>query len=898
MLNNGDKLGPYEIVAPLGAGGMGEVYRARDTRLDRTVAIKILPPHLSDNAEARQRFDREARAISSLNHPNVCHLYDVGEQDGAAYLVMEYLEGETLASRLLRGPLPPDQLLKYGIEICEGLEKAHRSGVIHRDLKPGNIMLTKSGAKLMDFGLAKSATSPTPASHLTMTLSTPAGSHPLTAQGTVVGTFQYMSPEQVEGREADARSDIFALGAVLYEMATGKRAFEGKTAASAMAAVLERDPAPISMVQPATPPALERVVKSCLAKDPDDRFQSVHDAKLQLKWIGEVPPPSSATASVPVAVPARFPSRERLAWAAGVAALTLFSLFMLMTRASKPAGITSRIDSEITAPRDNTFILLDDDSSGPAVISPRATYVAFVAASKEGKKQIWVRALRQGAAKPLEGGENGTYPFWSPDEKWIGFFSDGKLKKAPVAAGPVLTLADAPRGRGGSWGSNGVVLFAPTTQSGIFQVPAAGGEARQVTQLKPHVHTTNRWPIWIPGSERFLYLATNHESPKPSTTNGIYVATLDGKENRFLMPAASSVAVAGEWLLLVQNGVLMAQEFDATSAQTRGDPVPVAESVTFNEGTWRGAFDASQNGILVYQPGSARSGSQLLWVSRDGKAPVPIAEPTRYQELRLSPDGEKLAVIMGDPSNRLWIYDLQRGLRNRLTFEDAIDQTPVWSPDGKTVAYVQAQGVGMLDIYRRDASGSGKPELLLANNQDKVLTDWSPDGQNLLVVEGMAGVSPSLYVLPLSGEHSLRPFLQGAGLTGVFEGVFSPDGKWVAYSSRESGRPEVYITSFPAASGKWQVSNAGGSQARWRRDGKALFYLAVEHTLMQAEVDTSGGSVRVGAIRPYVQTDAVTLRYGWSYDITRDGKVVVNSSRNDESRLINLLVNWSEGLKK
>src|SRR5450631_3924256 len=444
-LTSGARVGPYEIISAAGAGGMGEVYRGRDTRLDRTVAIKILPAHLSDNPEARQRFDREARAISSLNHPNICTLYDVGHQDGMDYLVMEFLEGETLAARLAKGPLTPEQVLKFGIEICEGLEKAHRQGVIHRDLKPGNIMLTKTGAKLMDFGLAKAATTgASPASSMTMTISGPSAEAPLTARGTLVGTFQYMSTEQIEGKEADPRSDIFALGAVLYEMATGIRAFNGKTQASVIAAILAAEPQPISAVRPMSPPALDRVVKVCLAKDPDERFQTVHDLKLQLMWIVD----GGSQAGVPAPVAARRKNRERgliaavvlcgLLAAGGIAGTVIFS-----RRAESSRKV---VRAQIGAPEHYTFTSLNN--SNHVTISPDGNSIAFVAEG-EGKQFLFVRPLHATVAQPLAGTEGAYYPFWSPDSKFLGFFASGKLKKVEASGGVVQTLCDSPFGRGG-----------------------------------------------------------------------------------------------------------------------------------------------------------------------------------------------------------------------------------------------------------------------------------------------------------------------------------------------------------------------------------------------------------------------------------------------------------------
>ncbi|MGB8864099.1 MAG: protein kinase, partial [Candidatus Sulfotelmatobacter sp.] len=463
-LTSGTKLGPYEIQSALGAGGMGEVYLARDTRLDRTVAVKILPPHLSSNLEAKQRFDREARAISSLNHPNICTLHDVGHQDGTDFLVMEYLEGETLADRLMKGPLSPEQVLKYGIEICEGLEKAHKSGVIHRDLKPGNIMLTKSGAKLMDFGLAKATPAhEPPASSLTMTLSGPSG-QPLTAHGTVLGTFQYMSPEQLEGKEADARSDIFSLGAVLYEMASGRRAFTGKSQASIVAAILASEPQPISAVQPMSPPALDRVVRTCMAKDPDDRWQTAHDVKLQLQWIAE----GGSQAGVPAPVAARRRTSQRLAWTVAAVAAAVAIAFAVGFVLRAPAPVHP-LRVSILPPEQHSFDPLS------IALSPDGTKLAFVATAAAGAPQLWVRPLDSTAAQPLAGTDDAAFPFWSPDSRSLGFFAQGKLRIIDASGGAVQTLADTPQPRGGSWGADGTILYTPDTLSAMFRIPAAGG---------------------------------------------------------------------------------------------------------------------------------------------------------------------------------------------------------------------------------------------------------------------------------------------------------------------------------------------------------------------------------------------------------------------------------------
>src|ERR1700691_2627744 len=571
-LTSGTRLGPYEVESPLGAGGMGEVYRALDTRLNRTVAIKILPAHLSDNSDAQQRFEREARAISSLNHPNICTLYDVGHQSGTDYLVMEYLEGETLADRLRKGPLRLDQLLKYGIEICEGLEQAHRTGVVHRDLKPSNVMLTKAGAKLMDFGLAK-AVEPAlpPASSLTMTVSTPAGSHPLTAQGSIVGTFQYMSPEQVEGKEADGRSDIFALGTVLYEMATGKRAFEGKTTASVIAAVLERDPPPVSSVQPMSPLMLDRLVKTCLAKDPDDRWQTAHDVKLQLQSIGEVgsqllthassqAAPGSAAATqiseVVAAAAAKAQSRrnrDRTLLILGTALITAIvagALGYVAHRATPEAETT--LSATVTLPQN----LRVEPFNVSFAFSPDGQKLAFSGIGENGTSSLYLRRLDADTPQLLAGTEGGASPFWSADGRSLGFFADKKLKRIDVASGTISVIADAPAGRGGTWNAAGVILFAPSNQTGLFSVPASGGAPTQVTTIDGDKPGTDRLPYFLPDGKHALFIRSGLQFTVPGT---IYVLDLASKKIEKLLDADSEAQYAEPgYLLFSRDGNLMA----------------------------------------------------------------------------------------------------------------------------------------------------------------------------------------------------------------------------------------------------------------------------------------------------------------------------------------------------
>jgi eukaryotic-like serine/threonine-protein kinase len=879
---------------------MGEVYRARDTRLDRTVAIKILPAHLSDNPEAKQRFDREARAISSLNHPNICTLYDVGHQDGMDYLVMEFLEGETLAARLAKGPLPPEQVLKYGIEICEGLEKAHRTGVIHRDLKPGNIMLTKAGAKLMDFGLAKAATGPPPASGLTATMDgawaggtgTGEGARgsqgPLTARGTIVGTFQYMSTEQIEGKEADPRSDIFALGAVLYEMATGIRAFNGKTQASVIAAILAAEPQPISVVRPMSPPALDRVVKVCLAKDPDERFQSVHDLKLQLMWIVE----GGSQAGVPAPVAARRKNRERglmaaavvcgLLAAGGIAASVIFS--------KKAEGFRKVVRAQIGPPEHYSFTSLGN--SNHAAISPDGGSIAFIAEG-EGKQLLFVRPLQAAAAQPLAGTEGAYYPFWSPDSRFLGFFAGGKLKKVEASGGVVQTLCDSPFGRGGSWNRDGVILFTPGIHDVIFRVPDGGGQPVAVTKVKkPGVYAGGRWPYFLPDGKHFLYVGTEGDDFRGK----LYAASLDSPEAKLIVDDNSAAAYANGYIFFVKDGNLVAQPFDPDRLSVSGNPVPVAPKVEYGEAKSQGNFSVSENGVLVYR--SAYSiPSRLVWLDRSGKQVATLGEPGNYGLPRLSPDGHTVAIPREDAADAgksdLWLLEVQRGIFSRLTFHPAVAYSAVWSPDGSRLAVA---GLGT-KVQIIPANGSGVP-VTVSNEQVAAIRDWSPDGQVVIVQQQNSSTGMDVMSLPVGEKpQSLTPLLNSQ-----FDEILprlSPDGRWLAYISNESGRGEVYVVPFPSRGGRWQISNNGVTMGvpgiAWSRDGKQLYFRDAAGGLMVVDVQPQGSDFHSGAPRQiFIAPGGVR-----PIDTAADGRILVALQAEQEiSSPITLVLNWDAEMRK
>jgi serine/threonine protein kinase len=898
-LASGTKLGPYEIATPLGAGGMGEVYRARDTRLDRSVAIKILPAHLADKPEASERFEREARTISSLNHPNICQLHDVGQQDGLRYIVMELLEGETLAEHLRKGPLPLEQALRYGTEIATGLQAAHRRGVMHRDLKPGNIMLTKLGAKLMDFGLAKGIVSNPISEGLTATLSS---SHPspLTQQGTIIGTFQYMSPEQVEGKAADARSDIFALGAVLYEMVSGRRAFEGKTAVSVAASILEKEPEPIRTLQPLTPQTLERVIKKCIAKDPDDRWQSAGDLASELIWIGE-----GSAASQPPAL-ARGSSRAIrisawLGWtfcALAVIAVIVLSLVLGFSGTDKPV-----IRTQIAPPEKLQFNFVGDNG-GPPVISPDGKNIVF-SAKAEAKNQLFLRSLDKITPQPIAGTDDAMFPFWSPDSRSIAFFADGKLKRIDLTGGAPLTICDAPVGRGGSWGPNGTIVFSPTFTEALLQVPATGGTPTPATKLSDQ-YTTHRWPWFLPDGRHFLYLAANHAATTNANT-AVFWASLDGKDNKLLFASRSSAIYASGQLLYVRDHTLMAQPFDGSSGQLQGEAVALTTDVQIDGSVWRGTFSASDNGTMVYQPGMAGAGNRLTWFDRAGKELSSPSVPDSFAMIELSPDDKKAAVTIGDPQGVIWIYDLLRNSRTRFTFGSESSMNPIWSRDGKQIAYLMgnASNAYSRKMIVRAADGSGQAKEITAlgtiQTLQQELDDWSPDGRYLLYDTGTIGQGNGvdIWMLPMSGDHKPLPFIAVPGDQGFAQ--FSPDGRWVVYSSSENGRPEVYVVAFPWTGAKWQISANGGTRPRWRRDGREiLFEVPGSGKVMSAQVNSHGSNFEVGEVQQIFETTNLPPNNaGSQWSLTSDGQRLLAITTGETGALpLTMIQNWTAELKK
>jgi len=882
-LTSGTRLGPYELLAPIGAGGMGEVYRAKDTRLERTVAVKVLPSHLAASPDSRQRFEREAKTISQLSHPHICALYDVGREGETEYLVMEYLEGETLSDRLLKGPLAFEQVLRFGTEIADALDKAHRSGIAHRDLKPGNVMLTKSGVKLLDFGLAKAVAVPGAGSGASLTaLPTQRGSN-LTQEGTILGTFQYMAPEQLEGKEADARTDIFAFGCVLYEMATGRKAFSGSSQASLISSIMGSEPAPISAVSPMTPPAFDRVVRTCLAKDPEDRWQTAHDVGVQLKWIAE----GGSAAGVPAPVVAQRRNRERIAWTAAAVLLALLvgSLFLDLRREPAPSGV---LRTSILVPEKQFIRFL--------AVSPDGRRLAFVSAPSGGKRALWVRPLDGLSAQPLDGTENADFPFWSPDSRSIGFFADGKLKRIDAGGGPAISLCDAaPNGLGGTWNREGTILFGLPSRP-IQRVADSGGPSEPVTKLdQSHNETTHRYPQFLPDGRHFLYLAANLSGAPDDPANRIKVAPLGGGVDRSILPASSGASYANGSLLFVREGTLLAQPFDPKRLATSGTPSPIAERVATSIFFWRwGLFSANEAGLVAYSAALPAS-SRLLWLDRVGQEVASVGEPATYQTPRLSPDGRLLAVAVLDASlNKpdVWIYNLGRGVRTRFTSGPSANNEPVWSPDGSRIVFTtnrKHQG----DLYSKPVSGHGGEEPFLEGEGQRIAQDWSPDGFLAVEIREPKGERRvALSIVPAAGDRTPRVFFQRS--TDIGEARFSPDGRAIAYSSDESGRSEIYLADFPGPGTRSQVSTAGGRAPRWQRDGRELFYVAEDGALMSVEIP-AGTTLEASAPKKLFEPRRRTLEY----DVSADGqRFLVVEAGVESSPPITLVQNWAIAVKK
>jgi eukaryotic-like serine/threonine-protein kinase len=884
LLAEKTRFGPYEIISLLGAGGMGEVYEARDTRLDRTIAIKIC------KGQINERFEREARAISSLNHPHICALYDIGHQDSMEFLVMEYLEGESLEARLHKGPLPIEEALRIAIQIAGALDAAHRKGVVHRDLKPGNVMLTRSGAKLLDFGLAKMA-GPVVATEMETLGPTAA---PITAKGTILGTFQYMSPEQLEGKEADPRSDIFSFGAMLYEMITGRKGFEGSSHASLIAAVMSTTPPPVSTIQPMASPALDRVVKKCLAKSPDDRWQSAGDLLSELEWIAD----SGSNAGIPAPIVAKRRNRERM-WklAAGLAAvLLLASLVWIAAHTRKEPAPAAQVHFQIPVPDKLKFFA----SQLPAV-SPDGEHIAFTASpSLLENNRLFIRPLNAATATeiPVQG-VNPGFPFWSPDGRQIAFTSGRILMRVDVSNGSPVTICTCDAGYGGTWNRDGVILS--TTRTGrLYRVSASGGDSKPLRPLAEG-ETFQIWPEFLPDGKHYLYLSL---SDRPNQ-QGIYAASMDSNDRKLIVATNTNASyLQSGQLLFTRGGVLMAQPFDLGNLTLTGEPRVVADHIeTPAPGPNTlpiASFSASPNGVLVWRRNTLSAQALLQWFDRSGKKLGVIGEAADYSNPALSSDDTKLAIGIRDTQTKtrdIWIFDLLRGTRTRLTFDPADDLDSIWSPDATRIAFTSDR-TGQRNIYWKAADGSGSEELLFGGKEaQENLEDWSRDGKYLMYNYQLSSSRVHLYVLPLSGDRKPVPFLNTEFPTA--QGQFSPNGRWVAYRSTESGRPEVYVQGFTLDAsqprGKWQVSVAGGEVPRWRRDGKELYY-EFNGGYFAVDVKTDGPSFEAGIPRLLFEVPTIfsNVGSGHPFVVTHDGQrfMILTPIEKTSSAPIDVLVNW------
>ncbi len=910
-LQSGTRLGPYEILELAGAGGMGEVYKARDTRLDRTVAIKVLPPHASGISDLKQRFEREAKTIGSLKHPNICMLHDVGSEGGTDFIVMEYLQGETLADRLARGrgrgsgataagaakpasgssaagsgspagtsksegattgrALKLDEALGIAIQIADALDQAHQHGVVHRDLKPANVMLlpssggSQSGAphvKLLDFGLAKLMSSAEPIG------SAETIQADLTGPGTILGTVRYMAPEQVEGKPVDARTDIFAFGAVLYEMLAGRKAFDGKSQPSLIAAIMNVDPTPLSALSPATPRALDRLVTRCLAKDPDDRWQTAHDLLIQLRWIAGRGARGGAKGGAPAA--GARAKREPLTLAA-LAVGVLITAGMAFPAVRYFQGPAEPDDFRFRVPAVGL-------SASDIAISPDGLTIAMVARPAGDAAALYVRPVNDVTFRKLAGTDSAAQPFWSPDSGTIGFVTGGRLKKVAASGTPPQEIGTVEGSFfGGTWGADGTILFG--SAAGVRRISAEGGASEVITTVeKPE--TGHYWPWFLPDGKHFLYLAWSSEADK----RAIFAATIGTKDKTRLLAADSNPQFASGYLLFRRDATVLAQPFDADRLVLSGGPVQIAGEVGFNLTNGRGFFDASQSGTLLYFQGAAggagtgRSGTQpgwqFGWHDRTGRLLAAAGDPGPYGDLDASPDEKMIAITRQDPGapgSDVWVIDVQRGVSTKLTLDPSDDMNPVWAPDGKRIAFVTYRK-GNADIFVKNANGVGPETPLLESSADEFVEDWSKDGKYLVYKLGQSEFE-DLYVLPLDAEGKPgKPFPVVQGPYHKDEPQFSYDGKWLAYVSDETGRFEVYVTSFPELDQKLKVTDAGGGRPRWRRDGKEILFMLLQSPVMAVDF-MPGPKIDAGIPHQLFSANAgnaVATRHLW--DVSADGQ--------------------------
>jgi len=882
------KISSYEVIEKIGAGGMGEVFRARDTKLGRDVALKILPESFVHDDERLARFDREARVLASLNHPNIAAIYGLEDADSKKILVLELVDGEDLSKRLARGPLPVDDAVEFARQIAEALDTAHEQGVVHRDLKPGNVIATPDGkVKVLDFGLAKAfdidASDSQNISQSPTILSAGA-----TAHGVILGTAAYMSPEQARGKAVDKRADIFAFGCVLFEMLTGRQCFSGETVSDTLAAVLRAEPEWKHLPEE-TPTAIRRLLERCLAKDPRKRLRDIGEARITIERVqsGAEDEPTAAASVETAAAPA---TKSRFSWLGylpyAVAILAIIFAFTY-NKTEAPEILRASI-----MPPDDTPFDLRGFHPGPAVISPDGQKIVFSARGKDGTR-LFVRYIDDVEPRALTGTKGAGYPFWSPDSRSVGFFADSKLMRIEISGAPPITLCDATSGKGGTWTINDVILFTPSFNTGIHKIPASGGEPEKITEIQlDQGENSHRFPECLPDGEHFIFLARSASaSQRGQVGTAIHLASIDGSIDRVLMPSISNAIYAAEHILFLREDVLMARPIDTGSFEFTGDAFPVAHQVRYIPGAARGIFSASTDGKLIYQAGAALPGNQLVWFDLEGNETGRIGDPSEHDALKISPDGKYIATEIYEDiggTSDIWIYDVERGIRTRFTFDPAPDNRPVWSPDGSDIVFTSSRG-SHSDLYRKSIGGSGTEDLILESDFDKWPTDWSSDGRYLLFTVSSESQSADIWALPIADGG--EPFTVLATEHTEFDAQFSRDGRWISYTSNESGTPEIYVRPFPGPGRRWQISPDGAAASRWDRRGGRLFFTSMDGSIHVAEVSTDGETFRVGKVEKLFDNSE-----SGEYQVAIDGSMLLMIKENDVHHLtpLTLVLNWTD----
>ena len=887
----GTTLSHFKITAKLGEGGMGEVYRAEDTKLGREVAIKVLPEMVATDPERLARFEREAKVLASLNHTNIAGIHQIEEADGKQLLVMELVEGADLTEYIAQGRIPLSKALPIALQIAEALEAAHEKGIVHRDLKPANVKVTPDGqVKVLDFGLAK-ALDPETDSQTSPSISmSPTLTAQMTQAGVLLGTAAYMSPEQARGEAVDRRADIWAFGVVLMEMLTGDRVYAGRTVSDTLASVLAREPEWENLPED-LPSSIRALLERCLEKEIRDRLQAIGEARFVIeKYLED--PEAERMAAIETAGAEAPASRAKLPWVvAGLVALSALAVgfwgFAQLQLVGQPQPL---VRTSILPPEGHDW-WLDTVSPGRVAISRDGRHLAFSAVAEGGNTpQLWIRPLDSSVGRPVPNTEGAAYPFWSPDGRHVGFFADRKLKKIAVAGGPPVTLCEASNGKSGSWSRQGVIVFAPSNMGEIYRVPAAGGDCVALTQIDSGSgENSHRHPQFLPDDERFLYLVRNSGGE-----NLIRIGSVDGSVSRDVISTPTSAMFASGRILFTRESTLMAQDFDAESLELSGEAVPLVENVLQVTGAALAVFSVSEGGNLVYQTGDSTANSQLVWLDRSGQEISTLGDLADQANIRASRDGLWVAAqITGeDIQDDIWIYDVSRNLRTRFTFDSRNDVSPSFSPAADRIAFSSENNGAGLDIFVKEVGGTGQAELVYGAPSRKFVSSWTPDGEMVLAQEFLPGQRGRILAVPIEGGREPMVLIDDGFDVG--DPTVSPDGRWLAYTSLESGRREIYVTTFPTPGRRWQVSTDGGRRPRWTRNGEEIIFLTFNRSaLMAAQVDGTGETFKVGAIAELFDVE-LRAEPGRVWDVTEDGERFIINQAPERGRVsaLNLVLNW------